>query len=210
MAQPGMRTGGGAWTGVFPIAPTPFDDGGQRRSRRPAPGDGLHGRPGRRRHLHPRQLLGAVPAHRHRARRAAARMPRAGRRAGAGDRDQQPLHHADRGRARRKAAADAGAAMLMLMPPYHGATLRADEAGILEQFRRVAEAVDAPAHGAGRAAVRRRRCRPRFLVRLAREVPLVELLQDRGAGRGREAAHARSSSAGTPSRDRSTARSRSR
>src|SRR5262247_3486295 len=34
----------------------------------------------------------------------------------------------DRGRA----AARAGASMLMLMPPYHGATLRADEKGMLE------------------------------------------------------------------------------
>src|SRR5512135_1547015 len=42
------------------------------------------------------------------------------------------------GRARR--AAQAGAAMIMLMPPYHGATLRADESGTLEQFAAVAEA----------------------------------------------------------------------
>ncbi|WP_204325243.1 dihydrodipicolinate synthase family protein, partial [Stenotrophomonas maltophilia] len=34
----------------------------------------------------------------------------------------------------------AGAKMLMLMPPYHGATLRADEAGMVEHFARVAEA----------------------------------------------------------------------
>jgi 2-keto-3-deoxy-L-arabinonate dehydratase len=37
-------------------------------------------------------------------------------------------------------AAAAGASMLMMMPPYHGATLRADERGILEHFARVAEA----------------------------------------------------------------------
>jgi 2-keto-3-deoxy-L-arabinonate dehydratase len=73
-------------------------------------------------------------------------------------------------RARR--AARAGAAMVMLMPPYHGATLRADEKGTLEQFARVAEAAaipvmvqDAPLSGATLSAA--------FLARLAREVPLV-------------------------------------
>ncbi len=39
-------------------------------------------------------------------------------------------------RARRAKAA--GAAMVMLMPPYHGASLRADETGIIEHFARVA------------------------------------------------------------------------
>jgi len=70
------------------------------------------------------------------------------------------------------AAASAGAAMLMLMPPYHGATLRADEAGTLEQFRRVADAAkiplmvqDAPLSGMTLSAA--------FLARLAREVPLA-------------------------------------
>lgn len=45
-------------------------------------------------------------------------------------------------RARRAAAG--GAAMVMLMPPYHGATLRADEAAVHEFFARVAEAVSIP------------------------------------------------------------------
>ncbi len=73
-------------------------------------------------------------------------------------------------RARR--AKSAGAAMLMLMPPYHGAALRADEQGILEHFARVAEAAavpimvqDAPLSGVSLSVP--------FLVRLAREVPLV-------------------------------------
>ena len=43
-------------------------------------------------------------------------------------------------RERGRAAARAGAAMLMLMPPYHGATLRADEKGMLEHFAGIAEA----------------------------------------------------------------------
>ncbi|MCL4762002.1 MAG: dihydrodipicolinate synthase family protein [Burkholderiales bacterium] len=74
--------------------------------------------------------------------------------------------------ARARKAAEAGAAMLMMMPPYHGATLRADEAGTLEQFRRVADAAklpvmvqDAPLSGVALSAA--------FLARLAREVPLV-------------------------------------
>jgi dihydrodipicolinate synthase/N-acetylneuraminate lyase len=73
-------------------------------------------------------------------------------------------------RARR--AARAGAKMLMLMPPYHGATLRADEKGMLEHFAHVAEGggiplmvQDAPLSGVALSVP--------FLVRLAREVPLV-------------------------------------
>jgi dihydrodipicolinate synthase/N-acetylneuraminate lyase len=73
---------------------------------------------------------------------------------------------------RGRAAAKAGAAMLMLMPPYHGATLRADEKGTLEHFAQVAEAArvpimvqDAPLSGMNLSVS--------FLVRLAREVPLV-------------------------------------
>lgn len=76
---------------------------------------------------------------------------------------------AERGR---KAAA-AGAKMLMLMPPYHGASLRADETGIVEHFARVAEAAripimvqDAPLSGVTLSVS--------LLARLAREVPLVQ------------------------------------
>ena len=71
----------------------------------------------------------------------------------------------------RKATA-AGASMLMLMPPYHGTGLRADENGIFEHFARVAEAAsvpimiqDAPLSGTHLSVP--------FLVRLAREIPLV-------------------------------------
>jgi 2-keto-3-deoxy-L-arabinonate dehydratase len=75
---------------------------------------------------------------------------------------------ADRG----KAAAAAGATMLMLMPPYHGAGLRAEEPGMLAHFARVAEASglplmvqDAPLSGVTLSVP--------FLVRLAKEVPAV-------------------------------------
>ena len=69
-------------------------------------------------------------------------------------------------------AAAAGAAMLMLMPPYHGTGLRADEPGMVQHFARVAEAVsipimvqDAPLSGVPLSVA--------FLVRLALEVPTV-------------------------------------
>ena len=73
---------------------------------------------------------------------------------------------------RARTAASAGAAMLMLMPPYHGTGLRADEAGILQHFARVAEAApipimvqDAPLSGVNLSVP--------FLLRLAREIPTL-------------------------------------
>lgn len=74
--------------------------------------------------------------------------------------------------ARAKRAHKAGAKMVMLMPPYHGATLRADEKGMFEHFAKVAEAAplpimvqDAPLSGVALSAS--------FMARLAREVPQV-------------------------------------
>src|SRR5215468_1522352 len=74
---------------------------------------------------------------------------------------------------RGRLAAQAGAAMLMLMPPYHGALLKADEAGVVAQLAAVAEAAripimlqDAPLSGVALPVP--------FLVRLARAVPLVQ------------------------------------
>lgn len=45
---------------------------------------------------------------------------------------------------RSRAAQDAGAAMVMIMPPYHGATIRVGERGIHEFFSRVSDAIDIP------------------------------------------------------------------
>lgn len=45
---------------------------------------------------------------------------------------------------RSRRAQAAGAAMVMLMPPYHGATLRAGQVGIVEHFAQVAAAIDIP------------------------------------------------------------------
>ncbi|MGV2292928.1 dihydrodipicolinate synthase family protein [Trinickia sp. YCB016] len=74
--------------------------------------------------------------------------------------------------ARAKRAAAAGASLVMLMPPYHGVALRADEASMFDHFARVAEAAgvpvmvqDAPLSGVTLSVP--------FLARLARELPLV-------------------------------------
>ena len=74
-------------------------------------------------------------------------------------------------RARR--AAESGAAMIMLMPPYHGAALKAGEQGIIEHFDAIAEAAgvplmvqDAPLSGVQRTVP--------FLVELGRQVPHVQ------------------------------------
>ena len=82
---------------------------------------------------------------------------------------------------RARAAAKAGAAMLMVMPPYHGATLRAEEKGIVEHFALIAEAAripimvqDAPLSGVNLSVA--------FLARLAREVPLVRYFKIEVAG----------------------------
>lgn len=74
-------------------------------------------------------------------------------------------------RARR--AAEAGAKMIMLMPPYHGAALKAGEPGIIEHFSAIADAAqiplmvqDAPLSGVALSVP--------FLVELGRQVPLVQ------------------------------------
>jgi 2-keto-3-deoxy-L-arabinonate dehydratase len=45
---------------------------------------------------------------------------------------------------RSKRAQDLGAAMVMIMPPYHGATFRVPEVGIYGFFQRVSDAIDIP------------------------------------------------------------------
>jgi 2-keto-3-deoxy-L-arabinonate dehydratase len=73
-------------------------------------------------------------------------------------------------------AQSAGAAMVMLMPPYHGATIRPSERGVFEFFRSVADAIsipimiqDAPVSGVTLSAP--------FLARLAREIDLVQYVK---------------------------------
>ncbi|HME23028.1 MAG TPA: dihydrodipicolinate synthase family protein [Acetobacteraceae bacterium] len=45
---------------------------------------------------------------------------------------------------RSRRAQAAGAAMVMVMPPYHGATIRVPEPGIYDFFRRISDAVSVP------------------------------------------------------------------
>lgn len=45
---------------------------------------------------------------------------------------------------RSRHAQDAGASMVMVMPPYHGATIRVGEAGIRAFFQQVSDAIDIP------------------------------------------------------------------
>jgi 4-hydroxy-tetrahydrodipicolinate synthase len=73
---------------------------------------------------------------------------------------------------RSRRAQSMGAAMVMVMPPYHGATFRVAEPGIHEFFRRVSDAVtipimvqDAPVAGTPLSA--------EFLARMAREIPNI-------------------------------------
>jgi 4-hydroxy-tetrahydrodipicolinate synthase len=69
-------------------------------------------------------------------------------------------------------AAQAGAAMVMIMPPYHGATIRVDEPVVRDFYNRVSEGLDipimlqdAPMSGTQLSA--------EFLAKLARDVPAV-------------------------------------
>ena len=73
---------------------------------------------------------------------------------------------------RSRRAQQAGAAMVMVMPPYHGATIRVGEPGIFEFYRAVSDAIDipimiqdAPVSGTALSAS--------FLARMAREIEHV-------------------------------------
>ncbi|MEE7492292.1 dihydrodipicolinate synthase family protein [Methylobacterium oryzae] len=74
--------------------------------------------------------------------------------------------------ARSRRAQEAGAAMVMVMPPYHGATIRVPEPGVYDFFRAVSDAIaipimiqDAPVAGTPLPAA--------FLARMAREIANV-------------------------------------
>ncbi len=77
---------------------------------------------------------------------------------------------------RSRAAQDAGAAMVMIMPPYHGATLRVEAEGLHRFFSTVANAIDipimiqdAPMSGTPLPAT--------LLAHLATEIPQVQYLK---------------------------------
>ncbi|MGO4394523.1 dihydrodipicolinate synthase family protein [Variovorax sp. M-6] len=82
---------------------------------------------------------------------------------------------------RSRRAQDLGAAMLMVMPPYHGATFRVPEPQIFEFYARLSDAVgipvmvqDAPASGTVLTAP--------FLARMAREIEQVSYFKIETAG----------------------------
>jgi 4-hydroxy-tetrahydrodipicolinate synthase len=82
---------------------------------------------------------------------------------------------------RSRRAQEAGAAMVMIMPPFYGATLRVPEAGIYDFFRRVSDAIsipimiqDAPMAGTSLSAP--------FLARMAKEIPNVSYFKIEVAG----------------------------
>jgi dihydrodipicolinate synthase/N-acetylneuraminate lyase len=77
---------------------------------------------------------------------------------------------------RSRRAQAAGAQMVMLMPPYHGATIKADDAGVTGYFRAVADAIDipimiqdAPVSGVNLSVD--------LLAKLAREIPQVSYIK---------------------------------
>lgn len=83
--------------------------------------------------------------------------------------------------ARAAHAREAGAKLIMLMPPYHGAGIRLDEQMIFDHFARVQEAAgipimvqDAPLSGVNLSVP--------FMVRLANELPLVRYFKIEVAG----------------------------
>jgi 2-keto-3-deoxy-L-arabinonate dehydratase len=74
--------------------------------------------------------------------------------------------------ARSRRAQDAGAAMVMVMPPYHGATIRVPEPGLIAFFQRLSDAIsipimiqDAPVAGTPLSAA--------LLAKMAREIEHV-------------------------------------
>lgn len=82
---------------------------------------------------------------------------------------------------RSKRAQEAGAAMVMIMPPFFGATLRVSEPGIYEFFRRVSDAIDIPimiqdAPMAGTSMS------PAFLALMAKEIANVSYFKIEVAG----------------------------
>ena len=83
--------------------------------------------------------------------------------------------------ARSRQAQDMGAAMVMVMPPYHGATIRVGEAGVYEFYARLSDAIDmpimiqdAPVAGTPLSAA--------FLARMATEIEHVSYFKIETAG----------------------------
>jgi dihydrodipicolinate synthase/N-acetylneuraminate lyase len=74
-----------------------------------------------------------------------------------------------------------GAAMVMVMPPYHGATIRVAEAGIFEFFARLSDAISIPIMVQD-ATVSGTVLSPALLARMAREIEQVSYFKIETAG----------------------------
>ena len=82
---------------------------------------------------------------------------------------------------RSRRAQELGAAMVMLMPPFFGATMRVDEAGIAEYFKIVAEGIDIPVMIQDAPMAGTNLSAP-FLARLARDIPNLTYFKIEVAG----------------------------
>jgi len=82
---------------------------------------------------------------------------------------------------RSRAAQDMGAAMVMIMPPYHGATFRVGEAQVREFFQVVSDAIDIPIMIQD-APVAGTPLSPALLARLATDVANVSYFKIETAG----------------------------
>jgi 2-keto-3-deoxy-L-arabinonate dehydratase len=69
-------------------------------------------------------------------------------------------------------AEEMGAAMVMVMPPYHGATIRATEAQIFDFFRALSDLIEIPVMIQD-APVSGTALTPAFLARMAMQIPAV-------------------------------------
>ncbi|MDM0115018.1 dihydrodipicolinate synthase family protein [Variovorax sp. J22R133] len=82
---------------------------------------------------------------------------------------------------RSRRAQDLGAAMVMVMPPYHGATLRASEAQIFEFFSQLSDAIDIPIMIQDAPMAGTLLTAP-FLARMAKEIKQVRYFKIETAG----------------------------
>ena len=73
---------------------------------------------------------------------------------------------------RSRRAQELGAAMVMIMPPYHGATIRVPEAAIVDFYARVSDAIDVPIMIQD-APVAGTPLSPGLLARMAKEIARV-------------------------------------
>lgn len=78
-------------------------------------------------------------------------------------------------------AQDMGAAMVMVMPPYHGATIRSSEPMVYEFYNRLSDAIDIPIMVQD-APVSGTTLSPQFLARMAQSIEHVSYFKIETAG----------------------------